>query len=1478
MARYERLALYCSLTRVGPLDDKDETGADLLGFAVTLSAGYLESTVLTDPELTPKEVAALAPWEWTVKNDAWTAWGKEIASGDWKSLASPLFRPAGGDAPAQGGNALTAAIGKRIQGLAFPESFLAQPAFNEDDAGTERIHSLFASLATRPAPIPHQLGLTFLLRIPALDVAGYSELVVAPTMGPGALGEQVPIQMPPQPEAEAYRIDYAVAMGSIPVRAFQYPAPVALPSSDDLFVDLATGWVKQGPNGASGPTWAATDWTEALEPRLANAFDFAWRLTHLLREDFAENFPQPLTSPVLLAEYRKAVLGLSRDLAGMGLTRPPAGRSLLDEVLAAVGPGDRTAVENAARLYDSRVDLDAWRELLKAQIPSLAGLLAIENPGTPRPSEQRADEISDLDRLCSAVADETNLRRLILAQWEKAMAEVDPGPRLAVRRFLEGHLAEIDVRLALARASIEPHWNELIGLDRTPQPWTDLAGTSHFEARNPDERAEFKRRLGDRMIHALSGRLAALGIVGLSAVNDDVRKGLRGFADRTADEILPAVPKGPPEEGDGSPTPMPHPVTFQVDRVGGLSDDPATDLKDLQYSLAGFGLLMMATGENEPWRCLHLAEVRAQDGSLIDARTVVPSNLGYRNGLRETGLTYNNHPLAAETPAQGLAGERALEVVGGDEPTPLFSYLAVKLPEVTVEEWDHLPTPRPGVTDDEWARLPALRFGRSYQALPFAVLNGGTLPKEARQSGDPTRLASFNGFSVPEAVVRTYGRAFRYLRRVRVGLPRLQRNHEALPTIPPTVHPLARELSPGTPDESVPLLLLVPQRWKVGRTQFTFELRKPATDLLTWDRWVAGDLTLSDRANLWAEFHRDPSSERDATFDDPAVAPFFFARIAPKFQAGAHPAGEKSAWIDIPADPQAGAFALARTGPVQVVCSIGDPQCAVENGKLIVKVPEGDVWELTVHPAVESRLYTDEKDRRFHPQAGLGLSEISGPDGKRYLLEPPHRLLIEVANEPPERQEFPLWKALRPEVHGSRIAVHLHDGGTLFPWASRVELRRQVWRWNGRTVRPFPDLNPGSPDAAGSIPESILRWEATAFSDRDDADCARLAARISRLDRDPLLWEHDVEGDRRALLYRFGLTAWSRYEGLIPTAREKVMATISLDGGTKSISHPWRRLVVPCRWVDAVPLPKIKLAVPLTEASGSSAAGLLVVLNEPWYEVGGLAETLSTEVLTVKDPKGQSRPELGPDPILTGAGWDPKQSVSIEAEAPFGHTFDTDAKNPLFLATSFVLPAPKAASGDLSWHFARIRFQRTLRIDGTYRKSVPTSPLWVQFLPSSSAYDFATKNGAVPFDALALEIDPGVRLVARGAHDGVKVGSKVKPAQESRVRFVQVLLLTRRIRDVSGRPGESYAGLYQPAGETWTPIDAPPQLPKSPEGYLARLVEVQERIPEVETGGTTDFWSRLFPPGPSTEGGFGDDAQARIVRVSSPIPMDGPAE
>ena len=67
--------------------------------------------------------------------------------------------------------------------------------------------------------------------------------------------------------------------------------------------------------------------------------------------------------------------------------------------------------------------------------------------------------------------------------------------------------------------------------------------------------------------------------------------------------------------------------------------------------------------------------------------------------------------------------------------------------------------------------------------------------------------------------------------------------------------------------------------------------------------------------------------------------------------------------------------------------------------------------------------------------------------------------------------------------------------------------------------------------------------------------------------------------------------------------------------------------------------------------------GLLVILDEPWYQIDCLAEELQMSVDSTSDGNGSTRLQIGHDPIFSAQG-ETRASLPPITGAPIDLTFD----------------------------------------------------------------------------------------------------------------------------------------------------------------------------------------------------------------------------
>lgn len=450
------------------------------------------------------------------------------------------------------------------------------------------------------------------------------------------------------------------------------------------------------------------------------------------------------------------------------------------------------------------------------------------------------------------------------------------------------------------------------------------------------------------------------------------------------------------------------------------------------------------------------------------------------------------------------------------------------------------------------------------------------------------------------------------------------------------------------------------------------------------------------------------------------------------------------------------------------------------------------------------------------------------------------------------------------------------------------DVLKQTWRWQGRPVKnTVPWLSDGKTEKDGEVLREVLEWEVGAFAEMDDLfDTQSFPVNYTHGSAEPLFVD-GYDKDPRAYYVRYGVRGHSRYKPLFPrlatpvTSRQEVR--LPGDGGGAGAvvlvsGVGWRRVLVPYRGPKP-PRPVVKAVVPLAQAGSvekgqGTASPLMIVLDETMFSFCGITEAVECEVELATLPKDLSAEQyrlfqVGPDPLLgTGTYVEELKNVKrllLRCEDPFGHTFDTDARQPLFSSTSLVLRPEFGKPADgfyslASWDLARIRFRRlsspAVGGDDAGTDDEWTKPTWVQFTPAAS---FGLRwDKEAPLEKLAAAAEKvSVKLEVIGKEDDYLF------AQEKKF-FKYWLFLTKAVRDFRGfREREHYVGT--------APVDVRKadgyavlefQLPEQVTGGALRCRLLEAQVPPNETP-SDNLWADLFDL--SSES---DDAKARITRIS----------
>ena len=263
------------------------------------------------------------------------------------------------------------------------------------------------------------------------------------------------------------------------------------------------------------------------------------------------------------------------------------------------------------------------------------------------------------------------------------------------------------------------------------------------------------------------------------------------------------------------------------------------------------------------------------------------------------------------------------------------------------------------------------------------------------------------------------------------------------------------------------------------------------------------------------------------------------------------------------------------------------------------------------------------------------------------------------------------------------------------------------------------------------------------------------------------------------------------------------------------------------------------------------------------------------------------RPQIGPDPILSGAPLSPTLAATFQTTSgptiteatsigtPIGTTFDQVTDAPLFANTCFHvrLPQNQDSAGNfdksLDWVMAKLQFSRTIdrAMYDTTLGAAPQSPLtdgtWVELLPSSD--HFSSSAGPVAVTDLVFQTGTAVSLRQQSSPTTVIT---LQPSASSGGQLELWALLMQSIVDAAGLPGEVYIGLVSISGSSVNLTPDPPNLAQADHLYLLEVQKTTEASEVEKQTPSPNWFDRLFPPATSTSP---TNAAYRVVRLSNGI-------
>lgn len=1010
------------------------------------------------------------------------------------------------------------------------------------------------------------------------------------------------------PQGGAFKWDYdQPALDAIPVIAYFMPARIRTQAAatERLYFDLRTLYVNK-PDPATQHD--EEDWRPMLEQRMADALDLGARILEAMRERPEGSPPRTLPPPPPTHANRIAieqlVLASLRDIAGIGYRAAPGGRSLINMALATYATANdrkplvespetpaaeapvRTRIEQRVAVeFGGASGLANWKRFLRETLAELSEARVLSEQAQDAPADPAAHDrtafersLAELEHVRMTVLNATNLERVIRAQWQLIAKNDDPLLRRLNRLAARAEFPILDLRGLLAKENLWAFWRDFIKL--IVPTATDASGRTSIRENFPRLFVTyFRKRFEPDLGPTANCATPSLALPnypepqhpqfpqGMSLdIIDVVCEEIEFFSTRAAGQLVAGRRPGAQDSsGEVEPTDVPHAITLQVDSLGELpADDPNMPDADLLDHISGVGVLMRekpaSPADGRGWKCLNFASPRfrrPQPNPPVNTTlpllpperflTVVPLRIVYQNDLRHSSVTYNNHPISAESPVGDLSDSKLQSperdqlrspqaaVMQRDRTHPLVGYVTPS-PDVLGGG----PTPR--------RLLPGLKFGSTYEVLPFLITNSGAMPRALAPDRpyDPNVEAFDSTATEVSAVVRDKIREVTYLRKVRVGEVRVisastnQNERINFPPVPEGVELRLRDMNTGLllpPDtrpsereREYPILLLRPQGdiWTTEEGQrvppvFDFFLQTPGTDINTWDRWKANDDANRDlRKRVWAAYYyhsdRKSAAPDDAitpeadniSIDDPAISEYLFAELAEV--DGTRIVRTSAEWGKYPAPTPlpdlSDTLRSIRRGQIRVSCNVdggfGLTTSMPGRETLTAHLTKGQTYRLTVWSCVpfEDRARFD----NIFPRVAFG-TRTPLPDNRQVMRVSPLTFFIETATDEllagdeiqtgvDNRQM--LYNALDPRFESSqgddqvRVRMLLEDRRRVktFRYIKRAELSRQVWRWEGRETQQHPRTTMPEPvnENSADYLNRVERWEEREFGARDELD------------------------------------------------------------------------------------------------------------------------------------------------------------------------------------------------------------------------------------------------------------------------------------------------------------------------------------------------------------------------------------------------------
>lgn len=949
---------------------------------------------------------------------------------------------------------------------------------------------------------------------------------------------------------------------------------------------------------------------------------------------------------------------------------------------------------------------------------------------------------------------------------------------------------------------------------------------------------------------------------------------------------------------------IPPALRVTVDAYGAkkMSED------DLNDEISGHIVLMQRskapreTVYDKEWRCLNRVVID-EPSSAADPFYFVPAFLPETSGIKTPYLAINNEKLSL------IAGHQTYHDANHGD--------ADELADANTQHYYF----------DERHKAYALWYGHNYRFAGFTALNSGVLPSPLRAKDSEWNIPA-NRF-MPDTPFKFKEHA--HFRRVPVSKMRIEpkyKGRDVQPT-PKGLLPLAFELDDwkghkknyvDKTDKETATHYLLADGSRYMQEEIVLHMHKPTTSFWNWYAWLGSDAGTNKPGGTktYAQLALEMELEaRDASLAgnaikkqvklcDPAIHQLVTVIIERKFPTTAS-VNVKELIIDM------GTTELLSDPEKQLKIALGTAT-NVDAAKGTITIAAGEIVRIKIHAQIRKSYFDiSSREQKFYDwmTEQLIAKNNSGAYEERgdFYLGLPVDIWFEAAKKPEFSSET-LWRNLMPCQLGDKMQLNIirrPDNYKEFAYASRLEIKHQLWNWNGRLDESNQFLTKDDKlDPEDGKTTAAMKWEAWSFSDRPDLSALvqetnLLATRLESADAktvEQVLFTDSRPGEEKALYYRFTATAYSRYELLGTKYIATIDSKIEVDKDTRlnkaGTENFWRRYLRKCSKTKRLPKPSIRFALPLTRSISECArdgeinlSEVLVVLNDRWFSEGGLAEQLEVGIDLVSDTsESLEYLNAGNDPILTGTGLGQvtrteskpdtyprvdrsgKQPVMIfEPHGPVGLTFDFAAQTPRLKGAAFTISlknienfispsGPNMVNRLQPWSMAQVAVRRALRtklceprmnVEALY--SEWTAKEWIQFLPAlDSLIPVAWRKAVSARNEISVFYKKTDKSIVIPGTSFPRFNDIITPASH---HFF--LVLTEKVYDIGGQPCENYLATYfieQSAGAAHFSLndgDAD-NFFKGQEGYMRIMMVTSEEITTADSRERwkQNIWERLF--------------------------------